>query len=154
MVCRCAHVVLGLSCYYFLSTFSTFFDLVSFFSGSITIRKDTLWAQLLLEFSTGHFETMHTCSTWSVDVHVVLGLSSHYFILSAFTTFLTEFFLCSISIRIDILWAQLLEISIDHFETMHTYFTKSEDVHAVLRLFSHYLFINFFPLFRLRCFQV
>ena len=42
----------------------------------IAIRIDTLWAQLLLEFSTDHFETMHTCSTWSVDVHVVLELSS------------------------------------------------------------------------------
>ena len=46
-----------------------FFDLV--FS-----RSDTLWAQLLLEFSTDHFETVHICSTWSADVHVVLGLSS------------------------------------------------------------------------------
>ena len=75
------HVVLGLSSYYFLSnvssryffsTFFHFFDLF-FFSSQITIRKDTLWAQLLLEFSTDHFETIHTCSTWSVDVHVVSG---------------------------------------------------------------------------------
>ena len=51
------HVFLG------LSTFSTKFC-------QITVRIDTLWAQLLLEFSSDHFETMHTCSTLSVDVHV------------------------------------------------------------------------------------
>ena len=45
----------------------------------ISIRIDTLWVQLILEFSTDHFETIHTCSTWSEDVHVVLGLSSRYF---------------------------------------------------------------------------
>ena len=56
------------------STFST-----EYFPGPISIRIDTLWAQILLEFSTDHFETMNTCSTWSVDVHVGLVLSSHYF---------------------------------------------------------------------------
>ena len=39
----------------FLSTFPTF----SSFSGPITVIIDTLWG----EFSTDHFETMHTCST-------------------------------------------------------------------------------------------
>ena len=43
---------------------------------------------------------MHTCSTWSEDVHGVLGLSSHYF-LSTFSTFLTYFFPGPISIGID-----------------------------------------------------
>ena len=51
---------------------------LSFFSGQITIRIDILWAQILLEFSTDHLKTRHTCSTWSEDVHVVLGLSCHY----------------------------------------------------------------------------
>ena len=67
-----------LSSNYYFITFLHFFDSF-FFSGQITIRIDTSWVQLLLEFSTDHFKTMHTCSTWSVDVHVVLGLSSHYF---------------------------------------------------------------------------
>ena len=49
------------------------------FSGQITIRMDTLWVQLHLEFSTDHFETMHTCSTLSVNVRVVFGLSSVIF---------------------------------------------------------------------------
>ena len=71
------HLVLGLSSRYFVSTFSNSYDLF-FFSGPITIRIDTLWALLLLEFSTHNFETMHT-STWSVDVHVALGLSSRFF---------------------------------------------------------------------------
>ena len=60
-----------------LSRLSFFFFF--FFSGQITIRIDTLWAQLLLEFSTDRFETMYPCSTWSVDVHVVLGLASRFF---------------------------------------------------------------------------
>ena len=55
-------VVLGLSSHYVLSLFSTFSS-CCFFSGSINIRIDTLWAQLLLEFFIDHFETMHTCST-------------------------------------------------------------------------------------------
>ena len=78
------HLVLGLSCYFFINLFH-FFDLV-FFSGPITVRIDTLREQFLLEFSTHHFETLHTCSTWTVGVHVVLGLSSHYF-LSTFSAF-------------------------------------------------------------------
>ena len=84
---------------------SFFYQLFPFFrcfSGSISIRIDNLWVQIILEFSTNHFETMHTCSTWSIDVHVVLGLwsidvhvvlglSSHY-VLSTFSTFSTVFF--------------------------------------------------------------
>ena len=58
-----------------------------FFQGSISIRIDILWAQLLLDFSTDQLETMHTCSTWSEDVHVVLGLSCLYL----FSTFLFYF---------------------------------------------------------------
>ena len=75
------HLVLGLSShifFFFLSTSSNF-RLIFFFSGQITIRIDAFWTQLLLRFSTDHFETTHTCSTWFVDVHVVLGLSYHYF---------------------------------------------------------------------------
>ena len=74
MVCRCGfRVILPL----FFINFFYFFNLV-FFSGLITIRIDTLWMQLLLEFSTDQFETMHICLTWFVDVHVVLGLSFFY----------------------------------------------------------------------------
>ena len=62
---------------FLINIFSTFLTL--FFPGQFIIRKDTLWAQLLLEFSTDHFETMYNCFTWSIDVHVVLGLSSLYF---------------------------------------------------------------------------
>ena len=67
-------VVLGVSSHYFFINFSHFFD--KFFPGPISIGIDTLWAQLLLEFSTNHFGTMHICSTWSEDVPVVLGFSS------------------------------------------------------------------------------
>ena len=44
----------------------------------ISIRIDILWPQLLLSFYTDQLETMHTCSTWSEDVHRVFGLSCHY----------------------------------------------------------------------------
>ena len=61
------------------------------FPGPISIRIDILRAQLLLHFSTEHLETMHTCSTWSEDVHV-FGLSSHY-LYSTFRTFIKLDFL-------------------------------------------------------------
>ena len=49
------------------------------FPGLISIRIHTLWAELPLQLSTDHFETIHTCSICSEDVHVVLGLFCHYF---------------------------------------------------------------------------
>ena len=42
-----------------------------FIYSSSSFRIDTLWTQLLLVFSTDHFETMHTYSTWSVDVDAI-----------------------------------------------------------------------------------
>ena len=36
-----------------------------------------LWEQLLLQFYTHLFETLQVFLSWSEDVHVVLGLSSH-----------------------------------------------------------------------------
>ena len=73
-------VDLGLSSHYFYQLFPPFFFtfFFFFFPGPISIGIDTMWAQLLLEFSTNHFETMHICSTWSENVPVVLGLSSYY----------------------------------------------------------------------------
>ena len=76
-MCTCStssvdvHVVWRLFSYYFLSFFPTF--LTELFPGSISIRTDILWAQLLLDFSTDHLETMHTCSIWSEDVHLFWG---------------------------------------------------------------------------------
>ena len=54
------HLVLGLSsCYLFINFFHFFYLIFFFFfSGKITIRIDTLSAQLLLEFSPNQFETM------------------------------------------------------------------------------------------------
>ena len=74
------HLVWGLPSRYFVSTFPV--CRLSFLSGQITIRIDTLRAQLLLEFSTDQFEAMR--STSSVNVHVVLGLSSLYFFFIIF----------------------------------------------------------------------
>ena len=64
----------------FLSTFFSFFRL-SCFPGPISIRLNIL---------CDHLETMHTCSTWSLDVHVVLGLSYLYH-FQLFCTFSTKF---------------------------------------------------------------
>ena len=36
-----------------------------------TFTLGVLWAQLLLQFCTDHFETLHVFSTWYEDVHVV-----------------------------------------------------------------------------------
>ena len=57
--------------FFFFFSFLYFFDLV--FQDLITINLDLMWAQHLLDFSTDHLETMHTCSTWYEDVRVVLG---------------------------------------------------------------------------------
>ena len=71
--CACGFVVI---LHLFFINFFHFFDLI--FPGPICIGIDTLRVQLLLQFSTNHSETMHICSTWSEDVHVVLGLSSYH----------------------------------------------------------------------------
>ena len=102
------------------------------------------------------FETLQVFLSWSEDVHVVWGLSSHYFFINFFFIFSTKCFLGPITIRIDTLWAQLLlAFFTDHFETMHTCFTWSLDVRVVLGL--NYPPVNFyelFPLFQLSFFQV
>ena len=104
-------VVLGLSSHLFIFFFFFFFfffvNFCIFFStlcfpGSITIRLDTLWAQLL-EFSTDHFKIiMRTYSKSSVNVHVVWGyrlfIFYHFFLL-----FRLIFFPCSINFIIDTL---------------------------------------------------
>ena len=66
---------LGLSSnYLFIHVFPLFW--LSLFQVQLVL--DTLWAQLLLEFSTNHFETMYICSARPEDVRVFLGLSSYY----------------------------------------------------------------------------
>ena len=44
------------------------------------IEVGTLWAQLLLEFSTDSFETSLVFWSWSEDMHVVRIYSSDYFL--------------------------------------------------------------------------
>ena len=66
----------------FFIDFCLFFDLV--FSGPISFKINTLWAQRFLELSADHFETVHACSTRSENVHVVLLLSYFYFLLTFF----------------------------------------------------------------------
>ena len=79
------HLVLGLSSRIIFSQLFPLFRQFFFRPGI-----ETLWEQLLKEFQTDHLETLHTCFTWPVDVHVVIRLSSRYF--STFYTFSTLFF--------------------------------------------------------------
>ena len=50
----------------------------------------TLWAQLLLQFSTDCFETLQMLSAWNEDVHVVL--------VKYFDYFFSLFLLCELSL--------------------------------------------------------
>ena len=72
------------------------------------------WAQFLLQFHTDLFETLQVFLSLSEDVHMVLGIFSHFY-------FYQHFHFFDLVIRIDILWAQpLTSRLLIHFETMHT----------------------------------
>ena len=76
-ICMCCwgyHPVIFYQLFSIISTFFFFFSFSFFFQNRLVLE---LWMQLILQFSTDRFWTMHTCSTWSVDV--VLGLVFHYF---------------------------------------------------------------------------
>ena len=103
VACRCACGLVLILPLYFINFFLLF---RLGFLGSITIRIDTLWTQFLPEFSTDHFETMHTCFTRSVNVYALLRLSSHKFYL-LFPIFRLKFFQVRL-VYIYILRAQLL----------------------------------------------
>ena len=60
--------------HFFPFFFFFFFFFFGVFQSPISIRIDTLWVQLILQFSThSFFIPTHTCSTWSEDMRVVLG---------------------------------------------------------------------------------
>ena len=54
-------------------SFCHFFDIVNLviFHPDYIDRRYLLWAQLLLQFCTNCFETLHVFSSWYEDVHVV-----------------------------------------------------------------------------------
>ena len=86
-ICACGlGVILPLS-FFNVSLFSTYFFFF-FFSVWHSVMGN-LWAQLLLQFYTKLFETLQVLLSWSEDVHVLLGLLSHHFLLTvlAFLTF-------------------------------------------------------------------
>ena len=133
-------MVLGLSSYNFLSTFSIFSTW--FFLGPVSIKTYILWAQLLLDFSTDHLETMHTCSSWSEDVHIVLSL---YFQLV--TLFQLSGFLVVIWWR-GSLWAQLKSSFIPNFLKLCRWFLPcSENMNVLLGWSSHHLLSICFHVF-------
>ena len=87
-----------------------FFELFAFFFNSFfscdTMPRTGLWAQLLLQFYTKLFEILQVFLSWSEDVHVLLGLSSHHFLSTFFHFF--NVFQVPISIKIYTLWVQLI----------------------------------------------
>ena len=103
-------------------------------------EKGSLWAQLLLQFNTDLFEILKVFLSWSEDVHVIMGLSSHYF-LSTFSTF----FPGAITIGIDTLWTQLLLA----FSTDHHFFYIVWRYACGFRVILLLFFIDFFHFFDL-----
>ena len=51
-----------------------------------------LWAQLLLQFYTHLYEILQVFLSWSEDVHVVLGFSSHYLLINFYHFIYLVFF--------------------------------------------------------------
>ena len=82
---------------------------------------------------------MGTCSTWSEDVHVVLGLSCHYFFFQLFA-----FFQLSFSLAVTWWPAQLLlQFYTKLFETLQVFLSWSDVVHVLLGLSSYHFFFMF-----------
>ena len=97
--------------------------------------------QLLLDFSTDHFETMHTCSTWSEDVHMVWGYPANFF--QRFALFHLSLFQLLYD-DVGSLWAQLLlQFYNKLFETLHVFLSCSENVHVLMGLSSHHFLSTF-----------
>ena len=63
--------------------FCCFFHIVNFviFHPQYIDNGYLLWAQLLLQFCTDHFETLHMFSSWYEDVHVVCIYMLDHFLL-------------------------------------------------------------------------
>ena len=84
-------------CHFFFFFFFFFLTFeLSHFLGLNTfkcITVHTLYAQHFLQFYTDECETLEALLTWSVDVHMVLALSSVSF-LSLFSTFELDYFWC------------------------------------------------------------
>ena len=72
MVWRCAHsldIILELIFVTFSTLWTLSFSDLRFYESLETMG--TLWAQLLIQFYTDHYETLHMFLPWSGDVHVV-----------------------------------------------------------------------------------
>ena len=60
----------------------------------------SLWTQVLLQFSTDLFETLHVFLSWSEDVHLVFWVILPLFSLNSFSTFSTYSLSISISLSL------------------------------------------------------
>ena len=69
--------------------------------------------------STDLFETLQVFLSWSEDVHLVFGLSSHYFFIYCFHFFDLVFFQVRLLLEY-LVGAIPPRVSTDPFETMHT----------------------------------
>lgn len=72
-----------------------------------TFKVHILDTQLLLRFCMNYYKTWHASSSWSVDVHLTLGLSSNYLNNCSWLTNFVIFQLQK-TFRVHILCAQLL----------------------------------------------
>ena len=144
IIWRCA-CGLGVILLLFLSTFST-----KFFPGSVSIKIDILWAQLLLDLSTYHLETMHTFSNWSEDEHMVYGYPIIFF-FELFALFQLSFCSCDTITRVACGRNSSYSFILNFLKLCRCLFCSwSADVHVLLGLSSHYYFYQLFPRFRHR----
>ena len=122
--------------------YQLFFSLFDVFQVRISIRIETLWVLLLLQFSTHHFK---------LCILVLHGLKMCVWFRGYPPIIFYQLFHCfdlvfsRSSTGIDTLWVQLLEFFTNHFETMHICFTWSDDVQVVLGLSSYHTILKSQP---------
>ena len=110
-----------------------------------TFTLGVLWAQLLLQFCTDHFETLHVFSPWYEDVHALWDRIVRLFLSLFPHCKLSHFSPQYIDSRY-LLWAQLLlQFYTDCCETLHVISSWYEDVQVVwvelLEYFCHFFHI-------------
>ena len=89
--------------------------------------------QLLLQFYTDCFETLHVFSSWYEDVYVVwVKLLEHFLLLFPHCELIVIFHPQYIDNGYLLLTQLLLQFCTDRFETLHMFSSWYEDVHVVL----------------------
>ena len=125
MVWRCAcglDIILDLIFVTFSTLWTLAFSDLRFYESVETVG--TLWAQLLIQFYTDLYETLHMFLPWSGDVHFV------NFVIFRRCDFNFKVWSILLWLIVHILWNQLLlEFSLDLFNTLQICYRHIEDVH-------------------------